>query len=177
VTQTMHDEHHRLLRRAELIKRLWRLLQETDSGDPTHSCTWIWITSRPSMTRRACGRRSRDTPDRFALQGGGARRDTLARLGGDEFGLLRSTVRQNSARTCAATASGRGILCLELEWRNVSDGRQQLARHLQTHNHSLNSILASADRLAIRPAQFWRRAAHPGSSPRLSLCCVCRGRI
>lgn len=33
VTQTMHDEHTRLLRRAELIKRLWRLLQENDSGD------------------------------------------------------------------------------------------------------------------------------------------------
>ncbi|MBU1395986.1 MAG: PAS domain S-box protein, partial [Gammaproteobacteria bacterium] len=34
VTQSMHDEHSRLLRRAELVKRLWRLLQETDEGEP-----------------------------------------------------------------------------------------------------------------------------------------------
>lgn len=33
VMQTMHDEHTPLLRRAELIKRLWRLLQDKDDAD------------------------------------------------------------------------------------------------------------------------------------------------
>ncbi len=89
VTQTMHDEHTRLLRRAELIKRLWRVLQENDSGEP-QAFMYLDLDNFKSVNDTA-GHAAGDLAIReiaSRLKDVVRGRDTLARLAGDEFGLL-----------------------------------------------------------------------------------------
>lgn len=132
VTQSMHDEHSRLLRRAELTKRLWRLLQETEDGE-TQAFMYLDLDNFKSVNDTA-GHAAGD----LAIRQIAARfrdvvrgRDTLARLGGDEFGLLLERCPAERAPACGATASGGGILCPALERRNIPAGCQHRPRHFQ----------------------------------------------
>ena len=147
VTQTMHDEHTRLLRRAELIKRLWRLLQETDSGDP-HAFLYLDLDNFKAVNDTA-GHAAGDLAIRQIASRFKAvvrDRDTLARLGGDEFGLLLEHCPAELARERAQQLH-RAVESYALSW-NGETYRMGVSIGLaifKTHNHSLNSILASAD--------------------------------
>lgn len=147
VTQTMHDEHTQLLRRAELVKRLWRLLQETDSGDQ-HAFLYLDLDNFKALNDHA-GHAAGD----LAIRQIASRfksvvrdRDTLARLGGDEFGLLLERCPAEFARERAQQLH-RAVESYTLRW----DGEMyQLGVSIglaifKTHNHSLNTILSAAD--------------------------------
>lgn len=146
-TQAMHDEHTRLLRRAELIKRLWRLLQDDDSGD-SHVFLYLDLNNFKAVNDTA-GHAAGD----LAIRQIASRfksvvrdRDTLARLGGDEFGLLLEHCPAELARERAQQLH-RVVEAYVLHWKGetyrlgVSIG----LTIFKTANHNLNSILASAD--------------------------------
>jgi Amt family ammonium transporter len=147
VTHSMHDEHSRLLRRAELVKRLWRLLQEAD-GDETQAFLYLDLDNFKSVNDTA-GHAAGD----LAIRQIAARlkdvvrgRDTLARLGGDEFGLLLERCPVERARQRAEQLH-RAVESYALHWNGktfrlgVSIG----LAFFKTRNHSLNAILAAAD--------------------------------
>jgi len=147
VTQSMHDEHSRLLRRAELIKRLWRLLQEADNGE-AQAFMYLDLDNFKSLNDtagHAAGDLAiRQIASRFkdVVRG----RDTLARLGGDEFGLLLERCPAESARQRAEQLH-RVVESYVLNW-NGETFRLGVSIGLaifKTRNHSLNSILAAAD--------------------------------
>jgi diguanylate cyclase (GGDEF)-like protein/PAS domain S-box-containing protein len=147
MTQTMHDEHTRLLRRAELVKRLWRLLQETESGE-THAFLYMDLDNFKAVNDHA-GHAAGDLAIRQIASRFKAvvrERDTLARLGGDEFGLLLERCPAEHARERAEQLH-RAVDSYTLRW----DGETyQLGVSIglalfKTHNHSLNTILSAAD--------------------------------
>jgi len=147
VTQSMHDEHTRLLRRAELVKRMWRLLQETDSGN-SHAFLYLDLDDFKAVNDTA-GHAAGDLAIRqiaSRFKGVVRDRDTLSRLGGDEFGLLLENCPAEFARERAQQLH-RAVEAYALHWKGetyrlgVSIG----LTHYKTANHSLNSILASAD--------------------------------
>lgn len=147
VTQSMHDEHTRLLRRAELVKRMWRLLQETDSGY-SHAFLYLDLDNFKAVND-AAGHAAGDLAIRqiaSRFKGVVRGRDTLARLGGDEFGLLLENCPAELARERAQQLH-RAVEAYALHWKGetyrlgVSIGLTLF----KTANHSLNSILASAD--------------------------------
>jgi diguanylate cyclase (GGDEF)-like protein/PAS domain S-box-containing protein len=147
VAQTMHDEHTRLLRRAELIKRMWRLLQETDAGDP-HAFLYLDLDNFKAVNDQA-GHAAGDLAIRqiaLRFKGVVSERDTLARMGGDEFGLLLEHCPAEYARERAEQLH-RAVESYALRW----DGETyQLGVSIglalfKTHNHSLNTILSAAD--------------------------------
>ena len=147
VTQTMHDEHTRLLRRAELIKRLWRLLQESDSDD-AHALLYMDLDNFKAINDEA-GHAAGDLAIRQVasrLKGVVRERDTLARLGGDEFGLLLEHCPPDLARERAQQLH-RAVESYVLQW-NGDSYRLGISIGLaifKTCNHSLNTILARAD--------------------------------
>jgi diguanylate cyclase (GGDEF)-like protein/PAS domain S-box-containing protein len=147
VTQTRHDEHTRLLRRVELIKRLWRLLQETDSGEP-HALLYLDLDNFKALNDTA-GHAAGDMAIRqiaTRFKSVVRDRDTLARLGGDEFGLLLERCPAEHARQRAEQLH-RVVDAYTLQWNNetyrlgVSIGLALF----KTRNHSLNTILAAGD--------------------------------
>ncbi|MDP2029982.1 MAG: diguanylate cyclase [Thiobacillus sp.] len=147
VTQSMHDEHTRLLRRAELVKRLWRLLKEPGSGEP-HALMYLDLDNFKSVTDQA-GHAAGD----LAIRQIAARfkdvvrgRDTLARLGGDEFGLLMERCPVERARECAAQMH-QAVESYVLRWNGESYnlGVSIGIALFNTPRHSLNTILAAAD--------------------------------
>ncbi len=145
--QSMHDEHSRLLRRAELIKRLWRVLQETDSGEP-QAFMYLDLDNFKAVNDTA-GHAAGDlairqiaTRFKEVVRG----RDTLARLGGDEFGLLLERCPAEHARQRAVQLH-QAVESYVLRW-NGESFRMGVSIGLalfNTRNHSLNSILSAAD--------------------------------
>ena len=147
VAQSMHDEHTRLLRRAELIKRLWRLLQETDSGEP-QAFMYLDLDDFKSVNDQAGHAAGdlaiRQIASRFkdVVRG----RDTLARLGGDEFGLLLERCPAERARQRAVQLH-QAVESYVLRW-NGETFRLGVSIGLalfKTHKHSLSTILTAAD--------------------------------
>lgn len=147
MVQTMHDEHTRLLRRAELVKRMWRLLQETESGE-SHAFLYLDLDHFKDLNDHA-GHAAGDLAIRqiaSRFKGVVRDRDTLARLGGDEFGLLLEHCPAELARERAEQLH-RAVDSYSLNW----DGETfQLGVSIglaifKTHNHSINTILAAAD--------------------------------
>lgn len=147
VTQTLHDEHTQLLRRAELVKRLWRLLQETESGE-THAFMYLDLDDFKTVNDHA-GHAAGD----LALRQIASRfravvreRDTLARLGGDEFGLLLERCPAAHAHERAEQLH-RAVESYALRWdgKTYRMGVSIGLALFKTHNHSLNTILAAAD--------------------------------
>lgn len=146
-TQTMHDEHTRLLRRAELVKRLWRVLREADSGEP-QAFMYLDLDNFKTVNDRA-GHAAGD----LAIRQIAARfkevvrgRDTLARLGGDEFGLLLERCPVERARQRAAQLH-EAVASYVLRW-NGETFRLGVSIGLaifNSHGHTLNAILAAAD--------------------------------
>lgn len=146
-TQAMHDEHSRLLRRAELVKRLWRVLQETDSGH-SHAFMYLDLDNFKAVNDQA-GHAAGD----LAIQQIASRfkevvrgRDTLARLGGDEFGLLLERCPVEHARERARQLL-RAVESYALRWEGETY-RVGLSIGLaifNTRNQSLNAVLAAAD--------------------------------
>jgi diguanylate cyclase (GGDEF)-like protein/PAS domain S-box-containing protein len=147
VTQTRHDEHTRLLRRVELIKRLWRLLQETDSGEP-HALLYLDLDNFKALNDTA-GHAAGDLAIRqiaTRFKSVVRDRDTLARLGGDEFGLLLERCPAEHARQRAEQLH-RVVDAYTLRW-NGETYRLGVSIGLalfKTHKHSLNTILAAGD--------------------------------
>lgn len=150
--QSMQDEHTRLLRRAELVKRLWRLLGEPNTGEP-HAFMYLDLDNFKAVNDQA-GHAAGD----LAIRQIAARfkevvrdRDTLARLGGDEFGLLMERCPAERARECALQMH-RAVESYTLRWNDetfrlgVSIG----IVFFNTHKHSLNTILAAADAACYR---------------------------
>lgn len=147
LTQTMHDEHSRLLRRAELVKRLWRLLRDADSGQP-HAFMYLDLDNFKAVNDQA-GHAAGD----LAIRQIAARfkevvrgRDTLARLGGDEFGLLLERCPAAHARQRAMQLH-QAVEDYVLRW-NGETFRLGVSIGLaifNTHKHSLNAILSAAD--------------------------------
>jgi diguanylate cyclase (GGDEF)-like protein/PAS domain S-box-containing protein len=147
VTQSMHDEHSRLLRRAELVKRLWRVLQETDESEP-QAFMYLDLNNFKAVNDTA-GHAAGD----LAIRQIAARlkdvvrgRDTLARLGGDEFGLLLERCPAERARERAEQLH-RAVESYVLHWNGESYrlGVSIGLALFKTHKHSLNGILAAAD--------------------------------
>jgi diguanylate cyclase (GGDEF)-like protein len=145
--QSMHDEHSGLLRRAELIKRLWCLLQEADDGE-TQAFMYLDLDNFKSVNDTA-GHAAGDLAIRqiaSRLKEVVRGRDTLARLGGDEFGLLLERCPAEHARQRAEQLH-RVLESYVLHWDGetfrlgVSIG----LAIFKTHKHSLNTILAAAD--------------------------------
>lgn len=162
-TQSMHDEHTRLLRRAELVKRLWRLLHEADDGEP-QAFMYLDLNNFKSVNDTA-GHAAGD----LAISQVAARfrdvvrgRDTLARLGGDEFGLLLERCPPERARQRAAQLH-EAVESYVLHWNGetyrlgVSIG----VAIFKTRHHSLNTILAAAD------AACYEAKRHNGDGPRI----------
>jgi diguanylate cyclase (GGDEF)-like protein len=145
--ESMHDEHSRLLRRAELVKRLWRLLQQADSGEP-QAFMYLDLDNFKSINDTA-GHAAGD----LAIRQIASRfksvvrdRDTLARLGGDEFGLLLERCPAEHARQRAVQLH-QAVESYVLRW-NGETFRMGVSIGLalfNTPNHSLNSILSAAD--------------------------------
>jgi diguanylate cyclase (GGDEF)-like protein/PAS domain S-box-containing protein len=145
--QTMHDEHTQLLRRVELIKRMWRLLREGEPGHP-HAFLYLDLNNFKAVNDQA-GHAAGDLAIRQIagrLKAVVRERDTLARLGGDEFGLLLERCPVGLARERAKQLH-RAVESYVLQWNNeiyqlgVSIGLAVF----KTHNHSLNTILSAAD--------------------------------
>lgn len=147
VAQAMHDEHSRLLRRAELVKRLWRLLQEADTDEP-QAFLYLDLDNFKSINDTA-GHAAGDLAIRqiaARLKGLVRGRDTLARLGGDEFGLLLERCPAARARQRAEQLH-RAVESYVLHW-NGETFRLGVSIGLalfKTHKHSLGAILAVAD--------------------------------
>lgn len=147
VTQSMDDEHIPPLRRAELVKRLWRLLKEPGSGD-SHALMYLDLDNFKSVTDQA-GHAAGD----LAIRQIAARfkdvvrgRDTLARLEGDQFGLLMERCPVERARECAAQmhqAVESYVLCWNGKSYNL--GVSIGIALFNTPRHSLNTVLAAAD--------------------------------
>lgn len=147
MAQSMHDDHTRLLRRSELVKRLWRLLQEPDTGEP-QAFLYLDLDNFKCINDTA-GHAAGD----LAIRQIAARlkdvvrgRDTLARLGGDEFGLLLEGCPAERARQRAEQLHG-AVKSYVLRWNG---GTFQLGVSIglatfKTRRHSLNAILAAAD--------------------------------
>lgn len=147
VTQTMHDEHTRLLRRAELVKRLWRLLQETDESEP-QAFMYLDLDNFKAVNDTA-GHAAGDLAIRQIagrLKDVVRGRDSLARLGGDEFGLLLERCPAERARERAEQLH-RAVESYVLHWNGESYrlGVSIGLALFKTHKHSLNGILAAAD--------------------------------
>jgi len=147
VTQTMHDEHTHLLRRAELIKRLWRVLQESDNVEP-QAFMYLDLDNFKSVNDTA-GHAAGDLAIREVasrLKDVVRGRDTLARLGGDEFGLLLERCPAELARQRAMQLH-QAVETYVLRW-NGETFRLGISIGLaifKTRKHSLNTILAAAD--------------------------------
>jgi diguanylate cyclase (GGDEF)-like protein/PAS domain S-box-containing protein len=147
VMQTMHDEHTRLLRRAELIKRMWRVLQEHDHSE---SQAFLYLDlDNFKFINDTAGHAAGDLAIRqiaSRLKDVVRDRDTLARLGGDEFGLLLERCPAELARQRAMQLH-QAVESYVLRW-NGETFRLGISIGLalfKTHKHSLNSILAAAD--------------------------------
>jgi len=147
VMQTMQDEHTRLLRRAELIKRLWRVLQERDHSEP-QAFLYLDLDNFKSINDTA-GHAAGDLAIRqiaSRLKDVVRDRDTLARLGGDEFGLLLERCPAELARQRAMQLH-QAVESYVLRW-NGETFRLGISIGLalfKTHHHSLNAILSAAD--------------------------------
>jgi diguanylate cyclase (GGDEF)-like protein len=147
VNQTTHDEHTRLLRRAELVKRLWRVLQESGNHEP-QALIYLDLDHFKSINDTA-GHAAGDLAIRqiaSRLKCVVRDRDTLARLGGDEFGLLLERCPAELARQRAMQLH-QAVESYVLRW-NGETYRLAISIGLalfSTRNHSLNTILASAD--------------------------------
>lgn len=145
--QTTHDDHTHLLRRAELIKRLWRVLQKTDDGEP-QAFVYLDMDNFGAINDSA-GHAAGDQAIRqiaLRLRDVVRERDTLARLGGDEFGLLLERCPAELARERAAQLH-RAVDSYVLRWNDASYrvGVSIGLAMFKTRNHSLNTILAAAD--------------------------------
>jgi diguanylate cyclase (GGDEF)-like protein/PAS domain S-box-containing protein len=145
--QNMHDEHTQLLRRAELVKRLWRLLQEAESGEQ-HAFLYLDLDNFKAVNDQA-GHAAGDLAIRqiaSRLKAVVRERDTLARLGGDEFGLLLERCPSDLARERAEQLH-RAVESYVLRWDGAAFrmGVSIGLTYFKTHNHSLNSILSAAD--------------------------------
>jgi diguanylate cyclase (GGDEF)-like protein/PAS domain S-box-containing protein len=162
VMQTMHDEHTQLLRRAELIKRLWRLLQERDNGEP-QAFMYLDLDNFKSINDTA-GHAAGDLAIReiaSRLKDVVRGRDTLARLGGDEFGLLLERCPAELARQ-RATQLHQAVETYVLRW-NRETFRLSISIGLaifKTRNHSLNTILAAADAACYQAKRNGEGAPH-----------------
>jgi diguanylate cyclase (GGDEF)-like protein/PAS domain S-box-containing protein len=162
VAQTMHDEHTRLLRRAELVKRLWRVLQEPGSGLP-QAFMYLDLDNFKAINDTA-GHAAGD----LAIRQIAARfkrlvrgRDTLARLGGDEFGLLLENCPADSARQRAEQLH-EAVESYALRWNGESFplGVSIGLALFKTHHHSLNSILSAADAACYRAKREVGKGPH-----------------
>lgn len=147
VAQSMQDEHTQLLRRAELVKRLWRLLQEADAGEP-HAFLYMDLDNFKIINDQA-GHAAGDLAIRQVasrFKGVVRDRDTLARLGGDEFGLLLERCPVDLARERAQQLH-QAVASYVLNWegKTFQLGVSIGLALINTHNHSLNNILAAAD--------------------------------
>jgi len=147
ISHSMHDEHTRLLRRAELVKRMWRLLQEPDSGEP-QAFMYLDLDNFKAINDQA-GHAAGDLAIRQIagrLKEVVRERDTLARLGGDEFGLLLERCPAELARLRAEQLH-RAVQTYVLHWNGASFqlGVSIGLAHFKTHQHSLNTILTAAD--------------------------------
>lgn len=160
--QSMHDEHTRLLRRAELIKRLWRVLQESDNDEP-QAFLYLDLDNFKSVNDTA-GHAAGD----LALRQIASRlkdvvrdRDSLARLGGDEFGLLLERCPAELARQRAMQLH-RAVESYVLRW-NGETFRLGISIGLalfKTRKHSLNSILAAADAACYEAKRYGEDGPH-----------------
>lgn len=162
VAQTMHDEHTRLLRRAELVKRLWRVLQEPGSGLP-QAFLYLDLDNFKAINDTA-GHAAGD----LAIRQIAARfkrlvrgRDTLARLGGDEFGLLLENCPADRARQRAEELH-EAVESYALRWNGESFplGVSIGLALFKTHHHSLNSILSAADAACYRAKREVGKGPH-----------------
>jgi diguanylate cyclase (GGDEF)-like protein/PAS domain S-box-containing protein len=162
VAQTMHDEHTRLLRRAELVKRLWRVLQEPGPGLP-QAFMYLDLDNFKAINDTA-GHAAGD----LAIRQIAARfkrlvrgRDTLARLGGDEFGLLLENCPADRARQRAEQLH-EAVESYVLRWNGESFplGVSIGLALFKTHNHTLNSILSAADAACYRAKREAGQGTH-----------------
>lgn len=162
-SQSMHDEHTRLLRRAELVKRLWRLLQEAEDGEP-QAFLHLDLNNFKALNEMA-GHAAGD----LAISQVAARfkgvvrgRDTLARLGGDEFGLLLERCPAERARERAAQLH-EAVESYVLHWNGETYrlGASIGIAVFKTRHHSLNTILAAAD------AACYEAKRSSGGKPRI----------
>jgi diguanylate cyclase (GGDEF)-like protein/PAS domain S-box-containing protein len=147
VVQAMHDEHTRLLRRAELIKRLWRLLQDKGDGE-SQAFMYLDLDNFKSVNDTA-GHAAGDLAIReiaSLLKDVVRGRDTLARLGGDEFGLLLERCPAELARQRAMQLH-QAVETYVLRWKGETFrlGISIGLAIFKTRKHSLNTILAAAD--------------------------------
>jgi diguanylate cyclase (GGDEF)-like protein/PAS domain S-box-containing protein len=162
VMQTMHDEHTQLLRRAELIKRLWRLLQDKDDAEP-QAFMYLDLDDFKNIND-AAGHAAGDLAIReiaSRLKDVVRGRDTLARLGGDEFGLLLERCPAELARQRAMQLH-RAVETYALRW-NGETFRLGMSIGLaifKTRNHSLNSVLAAADAACYQAKRNGEGAPH-----------------
>lgn len=160
--QTMHDEHTRLLRRAELVKRLWRLLQGTESGEH-HAFLYLDLDNFKALNDQA-GHAAGDLAIRqiaARFKGVVRDRDALARLGGDEFGLLLERCPAAYARERAEQLH-RVVESYALSWegRTYQLGVSIGLALFKTHRHSLNTILAAADAACYQAKRGGDKGAH-----------------
>jgi diguanylate cyclase (GGDEF)-like protein/PAS domain S-box-containing protein len=162
VKQTMHDEQTRLLRRAELVKRLWRVLQEPGSGLPQ---AFMYLDlDNFKLINDTAGHAAGD----LAIRQIAARfkslvrgRDTLARLGGDEFGLLLENCPADRARQRAEQLH-EAVETYALRWNGESFqlGVSIGLALFRTHHHSLNAILSTADAACYRAKREAGKGLH-----------------
>ncbi len=162
VMQTMHDEHTRLLRRAELVKRLWRLLQEKDESEPK-AFMYLDLDNFKSVNDTA-GHAAGDLAIRqiaARLKDQVRGRDSLARLGGDEFGLLLEHCPAEHARQRAEQLH-RTVESYVLNWdgKTYRLGVSIGLAIFKTHKHTLNGILAAADAACYRAKRNGNSGPH-----------------
>jgi diguanylate cyclase (GGDEF)-like protein/PAS domain S-box-containing protein len=162
MVQTMHNEHTRLLRRAELVKRLWRLLNGAESGDQ-HAFLYLDLDNFKAVNDHAGHAAGDRAISQIASRFKGVvrDRDTLARLGGDEFGLLLERCPAEYARERAEQLH-RVVESYALNWEGET---YQLGVSIgialfKTHNHSLNTILAAADAACYQAKRNAGDSAH-----------------
>ncbi|MCI0733720.1 MAG: diguanylate cyclase, partial [Methylococcaceae bacterium] len=87
--QASHDSLTGLVNRAELERRLARVLAGADAEEP-HALLYLDL-DQFKLVNDTCGHMAGDELLRqlpVVLEGPLRKRDTLARLGGDEFGIL-----------------------------------------------------------------------------------------
>jgi diguanylate cyclase (GGDEF)-like protein/PAS domain S-box-containing protein len=161
-SQMMHDEHTQLLRRAELVKRLWRLLKHSDANE-RHAFMYLDLDNFKGINDTA-GHAAGDLAIRQIagqLKKWVRDRDTLARLGGDEFGLLLEHCPAEHARQRAMQLH-QAVESYNLRWEGKTY-RLGISIGLllfKTGGSGLNAIMAAADAACYRAKRVVDKVPH-----------------